>query len=226
MLQKDLEKIFQQIDLALAACHACQTAWNDMQTLAQAVWLGTSTLTKLTSVNSLYHVSAVDIAKHASSVLSDQKKLFNSSDKLRGMLNALRKEYENGYFTDVSELVRAETFTDFLDQAEYLMSEGYKDSAAVIMGGVLEQHIKSLCIKNLISMSTLKPNGETRLLKLHELNAELAKANVYNKAYQKSITSFLAVRNAAAHGKWDEYTAEQVKQTLGGVTAFIASNPA
>ena len=59
---------------------------------------------------------------------------------LRGYLDALKFDYENGYMQSVIELAHADVFADFLSMAEYLLSQGYKDPSAVIAGSVLEQH--------------------------------------------------------------------------------------
>ena len=59
-----------------------------------------------------------------------------------GNLRALRTAYQAGYLTTVSELVHAELFADFLEMAEYLISEGYKDPSAVLAGSVLEEHLR------------------------------------------------------------------------------------
>jgi len=58
------------------------------------------------------------------------------------------------------------------------------------------------------------------------LNSELASATVYSKLDQKSVTAWLDPRNKAAHGKYTEYTTEQVALTLQGVRDFTSRNPA
>src|ERR1035441_7503301 len=53
---------------------------------------------------------------------------------IAGVLNALRTAYDSGYLATVADLIHAEVFADFLDMAEHLSSEGYKDPAAVVIG--------------------------------------------------------------------------------------------
>src|SRR5204862_4943857 len=62
-----------------------------------------------------------------------------------GALRALRRDYEAGFLTRVQSLVRAELFVDFLEMAEHLLQQGYKDPAAVLIGSVLEEHLRALC---------------------------------------------------------------------------------
>jgi hypothetical protein len=111
--------------------------------------------------------------------------------------------------------------------AEYLLSEdhGYKDPAAVLGGGVLEEHLRLLCVKNGIAAERQSPSGP-HPKKADQLNNDLASASVYDKNQQKIITGWLGIRNSAAHGKYGEYTDSQVAQFLAGLREFIGRFPA
>jgi hypothetical protein len=146
-------------------------------------------------------------------------------ENLIGIVQALREDYEAGYIRAIEELIHADLFDDFLEMAEYFLGDGYKDPAAVIAGGVLEEHLRNLCQKNSISL-VVKTNSGDRPKKADSMNAELAGANVYSKLDQKSITSWLDLRNNAAHGKYSEYTKEQVSLMLQGTRDFIVRHPA
>ena len=61
-----------------------------------------------------------------------------------GALTALRPAIGSGYLLSVQELIHADVFADFPEMAQYLLGEGYKDSAAVLIGGVLEEHLRKL----------------------------------------------------------------------------------
>jgi hypothetical protein len=138
-----------------------------------------------------------------------------------GVLAALRAAYASGYLTSVSELIHADLFSDFIQMAEYLLSEGYKDPAAVIIGSTLEEHLRQLCGKNGLPTTTAgKPK------KADQLNADLANASVYSRLDLKSITSWLDLRNKAAHGKYSEYTKEQVGLMIQSIQDFMTRNPA
>jgi len=54
----------------------------------------------------------------------------------------------------------------------------------------------------------------------------LARVEAYSKGDQKSITAWLDVRNDAAHGQYDRYTAEKVKLVHGVVRDFVNRVPA
>jgi hypothetical protein len=136
---------------------------------------------------------------------------------LVGVLKSLRQAYEHGYLETVEELVHADLFADFLGMAEYLLDGGYKDPAAVLIGGVLEEHLRNLCIKHTISVTIA--DGSAR--KASQLNDDLAKV-AYDKLVQKGVTYWLDVRNKAAHGKYSEYDENVVRQMLLGVRDFAA----
>lgn len=140
---------------------------------------------------------------------------------LVGMLAALKQAYEKGYLHTVEELIHADLFSDFFEMSEYLLSEGYKDPAAVISGSVLEEHLRKLCIRNSITVET---TGKPK--KADTLNSELAAKTVYSKLDQKSVTAWLDLRNKAAHGKYSGYNKEQVDLMIKSVRDFLSRNPA
>jgi hypothetical protein len=139
-----------------------------------------------------------------------------------GILCALRADANDGWLTAMSELLHADTFTDFLDQATELAEKDYHNAAAVVAGSTLEAHIRLMCQKH--GISTRLSSG--RPMNADSMNAELAKSSVYNKLQQKEITSWQAIRNAAAHGEYGEYTKIQVVNMISSVTDFMLRYPA
>jgi hypothetical protein len=148
---------------------------------------------------------------------------FQASNVEDGILimDAIRSEIAGGWLVSVKGLITAEVFSDFFEMAEHLLLSGYKDAAAVIIGSTLEEHLRQLCIRNSIETS-INTGGDNVAKKADALNADLAKANVYNKLDQKLVTAWLDLRNKAAHGKYDEYNREQVETMLRGINEFCA----
>jgi len=138
------------------------------------------------------------------------------------ILQAIQSEIRGGWLFTVKGLIAAELFSDFLEMAEHLLESGYKDPAAVMVGSVLEEHLRQLCGKHGIPTEDDR-NGKSVPRKADGLNAELAKHEVYTKLYQKLITAWLDLRNKAAHGKYDQYSEDQVRDLLSGVTGFMAN---
>lgn len=137
-----------------------------------------------------------------------------------GILKSVKDEIENGWIFRLKNLVSAEIFTDFLEMAEYLLEEGYKDAAAVIIGSTLEEHLRQLCEKNLINIKYEK-NGKLIPKNAETFNSDLAKAEIYNTTEKKGVTGHLGLRNDAAHGNYDKYTTEQVQLMYHAVLNFM-----
>jgi len=142
----------------------------------------------------------------------------------RGILRAVKKEIDGGWIFTLKGIISAEIFSDFLEMAEYLLNEGFKDPAAVMIGSVLEEHLRQLCKKQSIDVEKIK-DGKAIPKKADLLNSELASVQIYNKLDQKSITSWLDLRNKAAHGKYDEYAEDQVKLMYQGISNFMIRIP-
>jgi hypothetical protein len=139
---------------------------------------------------------------------------------IAGLLSALAEEYELEYLQTLQELIHADTFSDFLDMATYLLQQGYKDPAAVVAGSVLEH--RDLCKKNSVALLDAKGNPK----KAEMMNQDLYSANVYNLLNQKSVTAWLDLRNKAAHGHYAEYDAKQVSSLIDNIRNFMARLPA
>jgi hypothetical protein len=130
-----------------------------------------------------------------------------------GIIKSAKEDYENGFIFETRTLIEAEVFDDFLEQAEYLFNSGYIAPSAIITGSVLEDGLRKLCQRKGISLPA-KP-------KLDSMNTELAKAGVYNTLVQKRVTALADLRNKAAHGKWSEFSKDDVKNMLTQVRSFM-----
>jgi uncharacterized protein (DUF2164 family) len=137
-----------------------------------------------------------------------------------GVVKAIRHDLDNGLLVDFKNLVQADVFADFLEMGEYLLNEGYKDAAAVIVGSVLEDGLRKLAENRGIALT----QASGKPLTIEPLNVELAKQEVYSKLVQKQITSWAHIRNKAAHGEFGEYNQEQVQMMLLFVQGFSAEH--
>ncbi|MGJ8715769.1 MAG: hypothetical protein ACSHXG_11745 [Maribacter stanieri] len=104
--------------------------------------------------------------------------------------------------------------------SKHLLEKKYKDSAAVMIGSVLEEHLRQLCSKNSVAI-TFEKNEKLIPKKANLLNADLVKTEAYGVLEQKNVTAWLDLRNRAAHGKYEEYSIEQVDLMYLGVLNFI-----
>lgn len=135
--------------------------------------------------------------------------------KCLGVFESAYEDFKSDLLEDTKAIITAEIFTDFIEQAEYLLSEGYELPAAVLMRGVLEDSLRTLCKKAQIVLSEKS--------KLDWMNTELAKAEVYNTNVQKQVTAWAGIGNSAAHMKIDEFSETNVKNMISGVINFNAT---
>lgn len=137
-----------------------------------------------------------------------------------GVAKTIKHDLENGLLVDFKALVQADVFADFLEMGEYLLQEGYKDAAAVIIGSVLEDGLRKLAERS--DVPIISESGKP--LTIDPLNTELSKHDVYSKLVQKQITSWAHIRNKAAHGEFGEYNREQVQMMLLFVQNFASEH--
>jgi hypothetical protein len=159
--------------------------------------------------------------EHLKKIVSSEESKGEKIQPLIGIVKSLKNAYESGYFYSLEQLIHAEMFSDFLDMANYLLQENYKDPAAVLIGGVLEGHLRKLCTKNSIPIEV---DGKPR--KIDNMNTELVKVGLYNRLEQKNVTAWADLRNKAAHALYNEYTANHVELAIEGIRNFILRFPA
>jgi len=141
---------------------------------------------------------------------------FAETPALRGILNSIKKEINEGFLLKVSNLVSAEIFSDFIEMAEYLLNKGYKDASAVIIGSTLEEKLRQIAKNNNIDIR----DTNDRPKRTNSLNTELYKADIYNLLFHNEILSWSTLRNNAAHGEYDKYDKKQVEKMLNFVSDF------
>ena len=131
-----------------------------------------------------------------------------------GVLQAALEDVQRGYLETVQQMATAEVFTDFIGQADHLLGNGYYIPAASLAGAVLENGLRSLAEKNDIAT---RPRDD-----LSALNSKLGAKSVYNRLRQKQVGYWADVRNAADHGKFDDFTQNDVAELVRGVRDFMA----
>lgn len=119
-----------------------------------------------------------------------------------GILTAAMTDFREGYMADAKLLVSAEVFADFLVQAEVLLEHDYKDAAAVIIRAVLEDGLRRVCVSKGV---VVKPRWG-----IDDLAKELTKVNMLTAVQAKEIDAKREIGNKAAHGRFAEYTKEDV----------------
>jgi len=168
---------------------------------------------RLAPVSSAYHVEANGYVPAA------MPPRLRASGMAR-VLNALRDDYAAGYLFEIEQSIRRGVFSDLLDMAAHLL-EGYEHlhaatSAGVLAGATLEEYLRKLADAN--GIATANSGGEP--VKAESLNTELRGEGVYDLSEQMQVTAWLDLRNKAARGRRDEFSADQVRLMIQGVRDF------
>ena len=190
---------------------------------------GNTTIEEITTVLTKTKAAIARIVGSKSEYYKDIKATFKRTDinegvkllNVIGTVTALRSDLENDYLKSFSDIVQSEVFSDYLEMAEHLLNEGYKDPATVLIGSTLEVHLRELCTSNGIEIKIKNNKGNLVPKKADLINSDLAKAGIYSSAYQKQIIAWLGIRNSAAHGQYSDYKIEEVSLMLQGIRQFI-----
>ena len=132
-----------------------------------------------------------------------------------GVLQAALEDVKEGHLETLQEMAVAEVFSDFLDQADHLLQNGYSAPAASLTGAVLEKGLRALATRKGIAVRA-RDN-------LSSLNNKIGDKGVYNRLRQKQVAFWIDVRNAADHGNFDDFTDRDVSDLIKGVQSFLAT---
>jgi hypothetical protein len=190
--------------------------WTSGTDPSQAISLMRSAIERFTPEDSSYRRQVAKLTQHPIAAARA-----DTAADLMGTLEALIRDFEKGRLRTLEELIHSDVSGDYLQQADVLLRAGYKDAAAVLAGSVLEQHLRQLAGKHGISVY-----GGGTWKKADRLNADLAKAGIYGKTEQKTVTALLGRRNEAAHGHYEVYTGEDARLMLDQVRGLLARFPA
>jgi hypothetical protein len=181
-----------------------------------------------------WRVKARNLLSRACGVESEHYRQFESTEKgglyvtnYRVMLSqkavflAAKEDFEGGHLRSIRSLVHAEVFDDELEQATELLSAGYKVAAVVVAGAVLETTLRTLCGDNSVPVRT----SDGKPVALDRMNADLAKAGLYDKLVQKRVTMLADIRNKAAHGDSAGFDDDDVKGMIADVERFGSDYP-
>jgi len=136
------------------------------------------------------------------------------------VLISIKDEIESGWLDELKDLVSADIFSDFLEMGKYFLDEKYKDAAAVIIGSVLEKHLKNVAERNQIELF-IEKDGKSMPKKISLINDELYKKSIYNQIVHKSIIHIFSIRNEAAHGNYEKYELNDVENMYNSVNQIL-----
>ena len=186
-----------------------------IEEITSALTKAKAAVARITGVKSEYYKDTEVILKNPR--IWDGEKLRN----IIGVISALKSDLQNDYLNSLNDIIQAEVFSDYIEMAEYLLEEKYKDPAAVLIGSTLEIHLRELCKANGIEIEFTNTKGNLVPKKADVMNTDLTKAGIYSSSYHKQIIAWLGIRNSAAHGQYADYSNEEIKLMLMGIRQFI-----
>jgi hypothetical protein len=130
------------------------------------------------------------------------------------ILRSLSLDIRTGLLGKLDDQIRAETFDDLLDHAVAYQDEGRKQGAGIIAGVVFEDTVRRICRKH----------GEAGDKDLEQLINFLKARNLITALQSKNAKFCAGVRNMAAHAKWDEFTLENVAETIRFIRELLRTH--
>lgn len=141
-------------------------------------------------------------------------------DLLLGVLQGVRQDIEAGYLRDLEARVRDDLAGDLLETAESVL-ELHAAPAIVLAVSVLEEHVRALCAAD--GIDTLRADGKHR--SFEKMITDLYKATKITLPELKAMGHWYGERTAAAHGRFDDVTADEAPSIIRGVRDFIVRHP-
>ena len=130
------------------------------------------------------------------------------------MLEGALNDLENGYLIGQEFIIAGEVFDSVLEQATYLNQSGHKDPAAVLARVVLEDSLKRLA----------REESLNETLSASRINDELRRVGRYAQPQWRLIQAWLDLGNAAAHGRFAEYSQQDVQKLIEDIERFLAAH--
>lgn len=142
-------------------------------------------------------------------------------------LKSIKDDLKNGFLESLYVEIEAELSSDYMTQAELLLNDGIKGKhdhvpAAVLAGAVLEKSLKTLC--NQLSPPESIVNEKGKPLMLTALIDCLKKRGVFNEIVAKQLRAWVAIRNSAAHGEYEQFNRMQVENMIVGIQSFLSQH--
>ncbi|MFY1829123.1 hypothetical protein ACN47A_24605 [Myxococcus fulvus] len=135
-----------------------------------------------------------------------------------GALLALKAAVEKDWLASLESRLRANVHDDFLLQADHLLVARFHVAGIVLIGGVLENHLRALCVARALS---LQGDGN-----INKYNTALYNAGLYPVHSMRRIQGVADLRNQAAHGAGASVTAASVQHEREFVGRFLSEYPA
>lgn len=140
----------------------------------------------------------------------------NSSHEIHpfvGVLSSALSDLEDGFLIGQEFIIAGEVFDSILEQAKHFVQNNYKDPAAVLARVVLEDALKRIA----------RIEGVDENQKASVINDELKKKGRFSQPQWRFIQGWLDIGNSATHGKFDQYTQDDVVKMIDDIELFLVN---
>ncbi len=172
-------------------------------------WIGEFHRWELSCLNILEKIFGKESDHYVS--FKNSRKMYEHLWIINGIacLESAKEEVEKGFLYKIEHLISADLFDSVLEHAEYLVSKGHKDPAAILGRVVIEKTLKQIAERETIEL----PEN----VKLSKINEILWQKEVYDKITWRLIQGHVDLGNFAAHGDFDKYDSSKVEDMLNWI---------
>lgn len=160
---------------------------------------------------------------HRSTIQTFQKRVsgYTSLDWAIGVLKGIGEDFDLNLLAAAVSEIEFQVSCAYMDQAKALLqTQGILNSnitaAAVLTGISLERRLRTLWEEK--NRPEAAPDQPKRLGGLID---DLKKVNAISEAKAKQLRAWADIRNHAAHGEYDQFSVNELKQMIDGVGNFL-----
>jgi len=133
---------------------------------------------------------------------------------MMGVLRAIKEDHQNGVVHGLKYFVVAEVLVGFLNTARQFLKEGRKESAAILLGSVLENGLRVICQKRTVAVDAEE--------KLAGLKDKLAEARAISPLQIGWLENAIRLRHLAVHRELDKFSTADIEEMAKRVTDLLA----
>ena len=141
-----------------------------------------------------------------------------------GILSAATAELQNNWVETTRGAITSAILAEFMAMAEIHIEAGNLQSGLILIGAVIEKHLRNLCLAGNIN-TTNQQSGSATPKKPLQLTGEAYKKKLYDRQQHRRIISWLEICDNAALDTMSDISVEQVQDMHADVSRFLAETP-
>jgi hypothetical protein len=139
-----------------------------------------------------------------------------------GIIKAGQRDIEGDWLETTRGAVTKDVLIDMLKLAKIQKDQGNDKAAVIMMGAILEELLRNLCLKDEIKVYN-EIQGKAVAKKGLQLTGEAYKKKIYERTENKMIIAWLELYNETVAGKDENIAPGKASQMLTGMQSFLAS---